>query len=79
MVGTVVEVVAGTVVEVVVGTVVEVVAGAEVEVVAAPLRHCAVHWAPPPSFFLSDRKRTRRPFLDSLPVNVTGLGPFVPQ
>ena len=43
----------------------------------APLRHWAVHLAPPPCVFLSDRNSTRRPILECLPVSVTGSGPFI--
>lgn len=48
-------------------------------VVAAPSRHSAVHWAPSPTFFLSDTKRTLRPFLAAFPVRVTASGTSVPQ
>ena len=37
-------------------------------VVGAGSIHCAVHWAPPPLFLLSDVKTTFKPFLPCLPV-----------
>ena len=55
------------------------VVGAAVVVVAAPSRHTAVHWAPAPTFFLSDAKRTLRPFLAAFPVKVTASGAVEPQ